>query len=165
MQSLTSLRSAVWLVWLFDIKSLSSLRSTVFWISMKYIPEPKEHILSQYRHWWGVFTIPKALSIPSMMFFLVTDKGLIIFLTFICTEKEENRKKNTFLPCWENSVTEVMFLPGIGGHLKVSHMDPRVSFGNESTNLSVQKSFLPFYIKSSHPNICVCCSRYMYIIC
>ena len=44
-----------------------------------------------------------------------------------------------------------MFLPGIGGHLKVSHMDPRVSFGNESTNLSVQKSFLPFYIKSSHP--------------
>ena len=45
-----------------------------------------------------------------------------------------------------------MFLPGIGGHLKVSHMDPRVSFGNESTNLSVQKSFLPFYIKSSHPS-------------
>ena len=44
-----------------------------------------------------------------------------------------------------------MFLPGIGGHLKVSHMDPRVSFGNESTNLSVQKSFFPFYIKSSHP--------------
>ena len=34
-----------------------------------------------------------------------------------------------------------MFLLGIGGHLKVSHMDPRVSFGNESTNLSVQKSF------------------------
>ena len=34
-----------------------------------------------------------------------------------------------------------MFLPGIGGHLKVSHMDPRVSFGNESTNLSVPKSF------------------------
>ena len=34
-----------------------------------------------------------------------------------------------------------MFLLGIGGHLKVSHMDPRVSFGNELTNLSVQKSF------------------------
>ena len=34
-----------------------------------------------------------------------------------------------------------MFLLGIGGHLKVSHMDPRVSFGNESTNLSVRKSF------------------------
>ena len=45
-----------------------------------------------------------------------------------------------------------MFLPGIGGHLKVSHRDPRVSFGNESTNLSVQKSFLPFYIKSTHTN-------------
>ena len=45
-----------------------------------------------------------------------------------------------------------MFLPGIGGHLKVSHRDPRVSFGNESTNLSVRKSFLPFYVKSSHPN-------------
>ena len=45
-----------------------------------------------------------------------------------------------------------MFLLGIGGHLKVSHMDPRVSFGNESTNLSVQRSFSPFYFKSSHPN-------------
>ena len=39
-----------------------------------------------------------------------------------------------------------MFLPGIGGHLKVSHMDPRVSFGNESTNLSVQKSFSHFIL-------------------
>ena len=42
-----------------------------------------------------------------------------------------------------------MFLPGIGGHLKVSHMDPRVSFGNELTNLSVRKSFFkiiaPYY--------------------
>ena len=46
-----------------------------------------------------------------------------------------------------------MFLLGIGGHLKVSHMDPRVSFGNEATNSSVQKSFLPFYIKSSQPTL------------
>ena len=46
-----------------------------------------------------------------------------------------------------------MFLPGIGGHLKVSHMDPRVSFGNESTNLSVQKSFFkiiaPYFISQT----------------
>ena len=56
----------------------------------------KDNFLSQYRHWWGVFTIPKALSIPSIMFLLVTDEGLIIFLTFICTEKEENRKKTLF---------------------------------------------------------------------
>ena len=57
---------------------------------------PKDNFLSQYRHWWGVFTIPKALFIPSIMFLLVTDEGLIIFLTFICTEKEENSKKHFF---------------------------------------------------------------------
>ena len=46
-----------------------------------------------------------------------------------------------------------MFLPGIGGHLTISHIDPWVCFGNPCTNLSVRKSFLPFYIKSSHPNL------------
>ena len=60
--------------------------------------------------------------------------------------KDPNNHSDT-----ETGTLSMMFLPGIGGHLKVSHMDPRVSFGNESTNLSVQKSFLPFYIKSSHP--------------
>ena len=51
------------------------------------------------------------------------------------------------------SVSEVMFVPGIGSHLKVSYRDPRVCFGNELTNLSVRKSFLPRYIKSSRPNL------------
>ena len=55
--------------------------------------------------------------------------------------KRRKQENITFLPCWENSVTEVMFLPGIGGHLKISHMDPRVSFGNQLTNLSVRKRF------------------------
>ena len=108
----------------------------------------KDNFLSQYRHWWGVFTIPKALSIPSIMFLLVTDESLISNLHL--HGKRRKQEKNIFLPCWENSVTEVMFLLGIGGHLKVSHMDPRVSFGNESTNLSVRKSFFkiiaPYHI-------------------
>ena len=43
-------------------------------------------------------------------------------------------------------------MPGIGSHLKVSHIDPRVCFGYELTNLSVRKSFLPIYIKSSRPS-------------
>ena len=32
-------------------------------------------------------------------------------------------------------------MPGKGSHLKVSHIDPRVCFGYELTNLSVRKSF------------------------
>ena len=46
-----------------------------------------------------------------------------------------------------------MFVVGIGSHLKVSNIDPRVCFGNELTNLSVRKSFLSRYIKSSHPSV------------
>ena len=45
-----------------------------------------------------------------------------------------------------------MFVVGIGSHLKVSHTDPRVCFGNELTKLSVRRSFHPRYIKSSRPN-------------
>ena len=67
------------------------------------------------------------------------------------TRKKRRKQENvTFLHCWENSVTEVMFLPGIGGHLKISHIDPWVCFGNQCTNLSVRKSFFkiiaPYYI-------------------
>ena len=46
----------------------------------------------------------------------------------------------------------MIFVPGIGSYLKVSYTDPRVCFGNELTNLSVRKSFLPRYIKSPRPS-------------
>ena len=117
---------------------------------------------ADFRAYFGQFSV----TIPSLVRGIYNTKGFIYSIHNVSLGnwwrfdhisnlhlhgKRRKQEKNTFLPCWENSVTEVMFLPGIGGHLKVSHMDPRVSFGNESTNLSVQKSFLPFYIKSSHP--------------
>ena len=35
-----------------------------------------------------------------------------------------------------------MFVVGIGSHLKVSHIDQRICFGNELPNLSVRRSFV-----------------------
>ena len=35
-------------------------------------------------------------------------------------EKEKKTRKCPIFALWENSVTEVMFVPGIGNHLKVS---------------------------------------------
>ena len=69
-------------------------------------------------------------------------------------------KKNYFCPCIgraqgvkvsmpllkfahlsKKAFTEVIFVVGIGSHLKVSHIDQRICFGNELTNLSFRKSF------------------------
>ena len=68
-------------------------------------------------------------------------------------EKRENGKISLFCYIKKNSVTEVMFVGGIGSHLKVSQVDQSVCLGNELNNLSTRKDFLFKNIKSSHPTV------------
>ena len=85
------------------------------------------------------------------MFLLVTEEGRIVNGTFLSKKKRENGKISLFCYIKKNSVTEVMFVGGIGSHLKVSQVDQSVCLGNELNNLSARKDFLLKNIKSSHP--------------
>ena len=56
-------------------------------------------------------------------------------------KKRENGKISLFRYIKKNSVTEVMFVGGIGSHLKVSQVYQSVCLGNELNNLSAIKRF------------------------
>ena len=56
-------------------------------------------------------------------------------------KKEKTEKISLFRYIKKNSVTEVMFVGGIGSHLKVSQVDKSVCLGNELNNLNAIKRF------------------------